>query len=98
MGKKFCSTIITLVFIISSFGCLVAPAPRQAPPPPRKVRVKAAKPGPGYFWVKGHWEWRNGRYVWRSGHWKKNRKNRRWIHGHWKKTARGWVWVKGHWK
>jgi len=98
MVKKLCSTIIMLVFIITSAGCIVAHGPRHQPPPPKQVRVKARKPGPNYFWITGHWEWRHGRYVWKQGHWKKTRKNRHWVSGHWKQIPRGWVWIKGHWR
>ncbi len=97
MIKKFFSTIVLFVFIITSFGCVVAPAPRHAPPP-RKIRIKSKRPGPNYIWVKGHWEWKRGRYVWRNGYWKKRKKNRRWVSGHWKKGPAGWVWVPGHWR
>jgi len=33
----------------------------KAPPP---IRVERFEPRPGHIWVRGHWEWRDGRHEW----------------------------------
>ncbi len=31
--------------------------------------VVPVRPGPEYFWVKGHHVWEDGRWVWHRGVW-----------------------------
>ena len=33
------------------------------------VETPPASPGPGWFWVRGHYVWERGGWVWRGGHW-----------------------------
>ena len=33
------------------------------------VETPPASPGPGWFWVRGHYVWERGGWVWRAGHW-----------------------------
>ena len=62
----FCFVLLaTVAFEI--VGCASTP-----PPPPLRVEVRPARPGPKAVWVPGHWKWR-GRargHVWIPGHWK----------------------------
>lgn len=60
--------------------------PTYAPPPPQYEPVPVLQPG--YVWVPGYWQWRDGRYVWRRGyrehgrpgyHWRG--RDRDWDHG-----------------
>jgi hypothetical protein len=87
---------VVLTALVLSVGCAGTIVVRDAPPPP-KVEVKPARPGPKAVWIDGHWAWKGGKYTWVSGHWFKKPKGT-WVAGHWKKTPRGHVWVKGHWK
>jgi hypothetical protein len=69
-----------------------------APPPPVAVaEVIPASPGPGFFWARGHWAWRYGRYVWVRGHWI-GRAGTAWIDGHYENRGGGYFWVEGHWR
>lgn len=97
MIKKISSLLVSVSFLISSFGCVTYRPPRQAPPP-GKVVVKPLKPGPNYVWVAGHWSWKGGRYHWVNGHWLKKKRGKVWVAGHWKKKRGRWIWVPGHWR
>ena len=96
MLKKIFSSLVLSVFIISSFGCVVY-RPHDPPPAPRRD-IRTPRPGPKYFWVKGHWEWRGGKYVWVNGHWSRKKPGKVWVAGHWEKRGGRWIWVKGHWR
>lgn len=39
-----------------------------APPPPRVV-VQPAMPGPGFIWIQGYWYPVEGHYRWHEGYW-----------------------------
>ena len=41
------------------------------PPPPLRREVVYARPGPGYTWVNGYWDWRPAirNYAWVGGRW-----------------------------
>jgi len=49
-----------------SFGVRVATSP-----PPLRHEVVVVRPGRGYTWVAGYWDWRPVRhdYVWVPGYW-----------------------------
>jgi hypothetical protein len=72
-GSRMRSGIL-LAGIAMSFGLLVGnPGCASAPPPPpAKVEVRPAAPGPKAVWVPGHWKWHGRRrgYDWVPGHWK----------------------------
>jgi hypothetical protein len=77
-----------------------APPPVQAappPPPPPQVEVAPA-PRPGWYWVPGAHEWRDGRYVWIPGHWEHERRGHAWRQGHWEWQGGRQVWVPGGWR
>ena len=70
--KKIIRSFILLVSIAAMLfiplaGCFGKP---PGPPPPRPRIVKPNKPYQGARWVKGHWNWRGGRWVWIKGHWR----------------------------
>ncbi len=67
-----------------------------APPAPR-VDVVIAAPGPGYFWIGGHWGWIGGRHVWVGGRWEAHRPGWRWVPYGWVQHRRGWRAVPGRW-
>jgi hypothetical protein len=52
-----------------------APQPTAAlvevgqPPPPARVEVVPASPGPPAVWLDGEWIWRRGQWAWLSGRW-----------------------------
>ena len=67
-----------------------------APPPPQ-VDVVIAAPGPGYFWIGGHWGWLGGRHVWHGGRWQAHRPGWRWAPYTWHRHSRGWSGRGGRW-
>ena len=67
-----------------------------APPAPQ-VDVVIAAPGPGYFWIGGHWGWIGGRHVWVGGRWQLYRPGWRWAPFVWVRHRRGWRAMPGRW-
>jgi hypothetical protein len=84
-------------------GCASASAQgrvyiREGPPPLRR-EVVIARPGPDYFWVRGHWGYAGGRWVWAPGRWlRPDRPHRRWAQGHWVHNRHGYYWNEGRWR
>lgn len=80
MSKR---ALVLAIFCASLISFFSLSAPAQAgvyvhfgigvpfPPPPLRHEVVVVRPGPGYFWVGGYWNWRPGyhRYVWVPGYW-----------------------------
>jgi hypothetical protein len=81
-------------------GCTTPPKPIVRAPPQEKVQQPDFKPGPDYFWKKGHWAYDEGRddYVWITGSWAKERPNRTWIPGYWEYKDGGWLWHEELWE
>ena len=67
------------------------PPPPQAPPPP-------PQPRPGFVWIAGAHEWRDGRYVWIEGHWEQDRSGDAWRAGHWDRDGERQAWHPGGWE
>jgi len=67
------------------------PPPPQAPPPP-------PRPRPGFVWIAGAHEWRDGRYVWIEGHWEQDRSGDAWRAGHWDRDGDRQAWHPGGWE
>ena len=67
-----------------------------APPAPQ-VDVWVAAPGPGFFWLAGHWGWLGGRHVWVGGRWQAYRPGWRWVPFAWQRHPRGWRSAPGRW-
>jgi hypothetical protein len=78
-----------------------APAPayvEAAPPaPPAPVTAVMPAPRPGFIWIPGAHEWRDGRYVWVEGRWEHERPGARWHPGHWDHEGRRAYWHPGEW-
>jgi WXXGXW repeat (2 copies) len=69
------------------------------PPPAAIVEVVPASPGPGYYWVRGHWGYSpEGRYVWIHGHYVARRPGSVWVEGRYENRNGGYVWVEGYWR
>ena len=67
-------------------------------PPPRLREAVPPRPGPGYFWIDGHWRWEGGNHVWVTGHWEPERRGERWTAAQWKLEPGGrWAFVDGYW-
>jgi WXXGXW repeat (2 copies) len=67
-----------------------------APPLPQ-VDVRVRIPGPGHFWIGGHWGWLGSRHAWVDGRWEAERQGQRWVPHQWMRDNQGWYEVPGHW-
>lgn len=71
-----------------------------APPVLRTERV-IVRPGPGYVWVPGFWEWRPvvHNYVWVDGRWSRPPRARAvWVAPRWERHGRHRYFVSGYWR
>jgi hypothetical protein len=80
-------------------GVAAAPVVMAIPqPPPRRSEAVPPRPGPGHFWIDGHWRWERNQHVWVSGHWERERQGERWTAAQWKLEPGGrWTFVEGYW-
>jgi len=88
--------------LVALAGCYGPPAGavyvREGPPAYREEVVGVA-PGPGYFWIRGYWQWGGAAYQWVPGRWEmRPRPNAVWVEGRWRSAHRGWYWMPGHWR
>jgi WXXGXW repeat (2 copies) len=68
-------------------------------PPPERVEVIGAGPGPGFVYVRGYWRYDGNDFVWTPGRWVSlDRRYRQWVPGHWAHDRHGWYWVEGRWR
>jgi WXXGXW repeat (2 copies) len=66
-------------------------------PPPERYEAIGTAPGPGYFWVRGHWGWHHEHWEWVGGRWEHaTQPNSVWVAGQWVQRGNGYVWVEGH--
>lgn len=94
-------------------GCIMVPTGRyydgRAPqpeddevvgvaPPAPQVEVVVAAPGPGFFWIAGHWAWIGGRHAWIGGRWEGYRPGWRWLPFAWVPFRHGWRRNPGRWE
>ncbi len=94
--KRFAALVLVLLV-----GCTTAQKPIMRAPPTEKLEKPDFKPGPDYFWKKGHWAYDEPRddYVWIHGSWDKERPNRTWIPGYWEcKDGKNWFWHEEVWE
>jgi hypothetical protein len=68
-------------------------------PPPERIEVVEASPGPAYVWVPGYWTWTGAEYSWSSGRWVvPPRGHNHWVRGRWERRGHHWRRVDGHWR
>ncbi len=68
----------------------------QVGPPTAIVETVPVRPGPGYVWVGGYYNWTGSGYVWVHGHYVRH--GGAWCGGHWRHAYHsGYYWVPGHW-
>ena len=71
------------------------------PPPPLRHEVVVVRPGPGYAWVGGYWNWRPGyhRYVWVPGYWAHPpRPHAIWVGPHYSYRHHHHYYRRGYWR
>ena len=66
-----------------------------APPTPREEAVPGSRVG--CVWVRGFWDWRDGRHVWSEGHWKPARRDFHWEPTRWVQREGIWYLQYGGW-
>jgi hypothetical protein len=93
-----------LSFVVAAWGCGGNPSPgpvyvvREPPPRPRR-EVIVVRPGRGYAYIAGRWDWRGGGWQWVPGRWERvPPRYHSWAPGHWARTRGGWYWIEGHWR
>jgi hypothetical protein len=63
------------------------------------VGVVGVRPGPGFVWVDGYYNWRGNRYVWVPGKWRKlPRPHAVWVPGYWAPSGSSYVWINAYWR
>jgi WXXGXW repeat (2 copies) len=67
-------------------------------PPAHQVEVIVQAPGPGHFWIAGHWVWHLGRHLWIGGRWEAHRPGYHWTPHSWSRHSNGWRSNHGHWQ
>jgi hypothetical protein len=68
-------------------------------PPPLRVEVQPAMPGPGVLWVGGGWFWEGGRWRWQHGRWDHPpRPGAHWVAHHYEFRGGRHVFVRGGWR
>ena len=69
------------------------------PQPPQSVDrgPTSNPPGANYFWIPGHWQWREVSYVWQPGYWLACQPDWIWVSPSYYWCPRGWVYVPGYW-
>src|SRR5262245_20390467 len=80
----------------ASFGVRV-----YGPPPALRHEVLVVRPGAGYVWVPGYWDWRGPRfgYAWVSGAWlRPPRAHAVWVAPRWHTHRHATYFVAGHWR
>jgi len=73
----------------------------NVPPPPLRREVVVVRPGPGYFWVPGHWDWAPARrgYVWVAGIWlRPPYPHAVWVGPRWRRRHHRTYFVGGYWR
>ncbi len=73
------------------------PGVSVAPPGPQ-VDVHIGAPGPGHFWIGGHWGWAGHRHVWVPGRWERHRQGYGWQPHRWHQQGGVWRESRGHWR
>ncbi len=69
-----------------------------APPPVRVERVTVARPGTGYVWARGYWDWDGDSWAWVPGRWViAPVAGATWIAPRYIRISNGWRYVPAHW-
>jgi hypothetical protein len=68
-------------------------------PPPLRVEVQPAMPGPGVVWIGGGWFWEGGRWRWQHGRWDHPpHPGAHWVAHHYEFRGGRHVFVRGGWR
>ena|SRR6185295_9740166 len=73
----------------------------DVPPPVLRHEVVVVRPGPGYVWVPGYWDWSAPRrnYVWVGGVWARPPyRHGIWVGPRWERRHGHVFYMRGHWR
>jgi hypothetical protein len=67
-------------------------------PPRMRRESRPPRPGAGFTWVRGSWDWQSSQWVWIDGRWDRpERPGIRWIAARYAREGDGWRYEPGHW-
>jgi hypothetical protein len=76
----------------------IRPAIVEIAPPPLRVETVVARPGAGYVWARGYWDWSGAGWTWIPGRWVVAPAARAtWIPARYTRVSGGWQYVPAHW-
>jgi hypothetical protein len=68
----------------------------EVAPPPVRVETRTARPGVGYLWADGYWDWAD-RWVWVPGRWVTPVARATWVPAEYRRVRTGYRYVPAHW-
>jgi hypothetical protein len=96
--RTLAASLALLAALACAGGMTVGVVYTERRPPPDRVEVIVASPGPGYVWVPGYWRWERHDYLWTPGRWARAKHGyHKWVPGHWEHRTHQWYWVEGRW-
>lgn len=99
MNRNF--LLSSIILAAGLFAGCASPGPTYvvaSAPPAAVAEVIPASPGPGWYWVRGHYAWRAGRYVWVLGHYIRTRPGAVWVEGRYENRGGSYFWIDGYWR
>jgi hypothetical protein len=66
-------------------------------PPPRRVEVETARPGPHQVWLRGSWHHSGEAWGWNEGRWSEPRAHAHWVNASYRKVKGGTRYTPAHW-
>jgi hypothetical protein len=78
-------------------GALEVEVRVRTPPPILRVEAIPRAPGPGHYWIGGHWRWEHAAWGWSPGYWAEGRPGEVWVRAEWVRVGPEWVYRPGHW-
>jgi len=76
----------------------IRPTIVEVAPPPLRVEVTVARPGPAHVWARGYWDWDGDSWAWVPGRWVlAPAAGASWVPARYARLSRGWRYVPAHW-
>jgi hypothetical protein len=67
-------------------------------PPALRVETVVERPGPGYVWARGYWDWDGDSWAWVPGTWVTAPvRSATWVPASYRRVSGGWEYVPAHW-
>jgi YXWGXW repeat-containing protein len=74
----------------------IRPTIVEVAPPPVRVETRTARPGVGYLWANGYWDWADS-WVWVPGRWVTPVARATWVPAEYTRVRSGYRYVPAHW-